>query len=139
MHLSQVLVVGVASFLFASEAIAVAMNSNQAKTLTVERDQRSLRSYSKPVEDDSDDFDDFDDLDSLDDTEERGGNPTVQDLAKKWGQTVNGITTGAIKLTDDQYTAWRAAVNEGIETSKKAKRVAANAAWHAANGIKRRT
>ncbi|OWZ14201.1 Avirulence (Avh) protein [Phytophthora megakarya] len=72
MHLSQVLVVGAASFLFASEAIAVAMDSNHVKTPTVERDdpnQRLLRSYSKPVEDDSDDFDDSDDLDSLDDTE----------------------------------------------------------------------
>ncbi|OWZ03950.1 hypothetical protein PHMEG_00024234 [Phytophthora megakarya] len=98
------------------------MDSNHGKTPTVERDdanQHLLRSYSKPVEDDSDDFEDSDDLDSLDDTEERGGNPTLHDLAKKWDHSVKGITTGAVKRTDDQYAAWQAVLNAGIKQERK--------------------
>ncbi|GMF58911.1 unnamed protein product [Phytophthora fragariaefolia] len=76
MRLSQVLVIAAASILFASEAIAVTMDSNQAKISTVARGgsrQRFLRSYKKTVEDDSDDLD-----------EERVRTTALETLAKSW-------------------------------------------------------
>ncbi|POM57996.1 Avirulence protein (Avh) [Phytophthora palmivora] len=139
MRLSQVLVVAAASFLFASEAIAVTMDSNQAKISTVahgDTSQRLLRRNEKPVDPDSDDSDDLDDLDNLDDTEERG--PTLSQLAAKWGHSVDDISNGVVKLSERRYEKWRTALNEAIEASKKAKREAANAAWRARNGYGRR-
>ncbi|POM66558.1 Avirulence protein (Avh) [Phytophthora palmivora] len=133
MHLSQVLVVAAASFLFASEAIAVTMDSNQAKISTVARgspSQRLLRRYEKPVDPDSDDSDDLDYLNS----EERGIGSKLQALASSWGHSVDDISNGVVRLTEKQHDAWKAVVNKGIEASKKAKREAANAAWRARNG-----
>ncbi|POM64197.1 Avr1b-1 Avirulence-like protein [Phytophthora palmivora] len=120
MRLSQVLVVAAASFLFASETIAVTMDSNQAKISTVEGggpSQRLLRRYEEP---------DSDDLDDLDDTEERGR--TIYDLAAKWGHSVDDIQNGVVKLSESRYEKWRTALNEAIEAKKRAKREAANAA-----------
>ncbi|OWZ14096.1 Avirulence (Avh) protein [Phytophthora megakarya] len=131
MRLSQVLVVAAASFLFATETIAVTMDSNQGKISSVARggqSQRVLRSY-KPVEDDSDD---------LDDSEERGGNSALKDLAKSWGLSFSGIQSGVVKLSEEQHNAWTAIVNAGIATSKKTKRDAYNKAWREAHGIGRR-
>ncbi|OWZ20238.1 Avirulence (Avh) protein [Phytophthora megakarya] len=137
MRLSQVLVVAAASFLFASDAIAVTMDTNQAKISTMARggpSQRLLRSY-KPVEDDSDGLDDLEDLD---DSEERGGNSGLKDLAKSWGLSYSGIKSGAVRLSESQHNAWKAIVNAGIDAGKKAKRDAFNDAWRKANGYGRR-
>ncbi|GMF57752.1 unnamed protein product [Phytophthora fragariaefolia] len=130
MRLSQVLVIAAASFLFASEAIAVTPDSNQAKISTVARGdsrQRFLRSYKKTVEDDSDDLDDLD--------EERAGNSALEALAKSWGHNLDDIFEGVVRLTDDQYKAWHAVLNKGVAASKKVKRDAHNAKWRNENGF----
>ncbi|OWZ09082.1 Avirulence (Avh) protein [Phytophthora megakarya] len=140
MRFSQVVVVAAASFLFASEAIAVTVDTNQGKISTVARggpSQRLLRSY-KAAEDDSDDLDDLDDLEDLDDSEERGGNSALKDLAKSWNLSYSGIKSGAIKLTEEQHNAWKAIINARIDAGTKAKRDAYNAAWRKENGIGRR-
>ncbi|OWZ13275.1 Avirulence (Avh) protein [Phytophthora megakarya] len=138
MRLSQVLVLAAASFLFASETIAVTMGSNQAKISTVARvrpNQRLLRSY-KPVEDDSDDQDDLDDLD---DSEERGGNTEqLKALARGWGLSFSKISNGSIKLTDEQLQAWQAIINSGVQAKRKFARDAHNAAWRAEHNLGRR-
>ncbi|KAG2766060.1 hypothetical protein Pcac1_g22657 [Phytophthora cactorum] len=131
MRLSQVLVVAAASFLFASEAIAVTMDSNQAKISTVARggpSKRLLRSYSKPVEDDSDD---------LDDSEERTGNGLAA-LATRWGYTVDDITAGIVKLNEKQLKKWQAVLNENIKQRKSEKIKEFNDAWRARHNIGRR-
>ncbi|POM80734.1 Avirulence protein (Avh) [Phytophthora palmivora] len=127
MRLSQVLVVAAASFLFASETIAVTMDSNEAKLSTVARggpSQRLLRRYEEP------------DSDDLDDTEERG--PTISELAAKWGHSVDDISNGVVRLSEKQLKKWQDALNDAIAASKKAKRDAANAAWRRENGFERR-
>ncbi|POM70658.1 Avirulence protein (Avh) [Phytophthora palmivora] len=131
MRLTQVLVVATASFLFASEAIAVTMDSNQAKISTVARggpSQRLLRSYKNHVEDDSDNFDD---------SEERGPMTELRTLATKWGYSIDDIVTGSARLSDKQNKKWLNALNTGMETNKRAKLEAASAARRAANGIGR--
>ncbi|POM61477.1 RxLR effector peptide [Phytophthora palmivora] len=134
MRLSQVLVVAAASFLFASEAIAVTADSNQAKLSTVARvgpSQRLLRRYEEP---------DSDDLDDLDDTEERGR--SIYDLATKWGHSVDDIKSGAVRLSESRLKKWQTALNEAIDAKKKAERVAHNAgvsaAYRKAYGLERR-
>ncbi|POM70262.1 Secreted RxLR effector peptide protein [Phytophthora palmivora] len=134
MRLSQVLVIAAASFLFAGEAIAVTMDSNQAKISTVARGSPSQRLLRKYEETDSDDLDDLDYLNS----EERGIESIVQALATQWGHSVDDISNGLVRLTEKQHEAWKAIVNKGIEASKKAKRDAANAAWRRDHGIGRR-
>ncbi|OWY99634.1 Avirulence (Avh) protein [Phytophthora megakarya] len=138
MRLSQVVVVAVASFLFASEGIALSMDTNQAKILTVARggpSQRLLRSY-KPVKDDSDDLDDLEDLD---DSEERGGNTEqLQALARSWGLSFSKISNGTIKLTEEQLQAWQAIINAGVKASEKAQRDAHNAKWRRDHNLGRR-
>ncbi|POM73989.1 Hypothetical protein PHPALM_9109 [Phytophthora palmivora] len=137
MRLSQVLVIGAASFLFAGEAIAVTMDSNQAKISTVARgspSQRLLRKYEEP---DSDDLDDLDDLDYLN-SEERGIESKLQALATQWGHSVDDISNGVVKLTEQQHEAWKAIVNKGIDARKKLKRDTANAAWRRDHGLERR-
>ncbi|POM59937.1 Secreted RxLR effector peptide protein [Phytophthora palmivora] len=134
MRLSQVLVVAAASFLFASEAITVTMDSNQAKISTVVGggpSQRLLRRNEKPVDPDSDDSDDLD--------EERGGNTDqLKALARSWGLSFSGISQGTVRLSEDQLKAWQAIVNAGIKASKREKIAAYNAAWRRENGIGRR-
>ncbi|POM79605.1 Hypothetical protein PHPALM_2678 [Phytophthora palmivora] len=137
MRLSQVLVIAAASFLFAGEAIAVTMDSNQAKISTVARGSPSQRLLRKYEETDSDDLDDLDDLDYLN-SEERGIESKLQALATQWGHSVNDISNGLVRLTGKQHEAWKAIVDKGIEASKKAKRDAANAAWRRDHGIGRR-
>ncbi|POM81405.1 Avirulence protein (Avh) [Phytophthora palmivora] len=132
MRLAQVLLVAAASFLFASEAIAATMDSNQAKISTVvggSPSQRLLRRNEKPVDPDLDDSDDLDDLD-----EERGIKTELKALAKTWGLSFSDIAKGSVRLSDDQLTAWQAVVNKGIEVKKKVNREAYNAAWRARNG-----
>ncbi|OWZ04483.1 Avirulence (Avh) protein [Phytophthora megakarya] len=134
MRLSQVLVIGAASFLFANEAIAVTMDSNQAKVSTMASagpTQRLLRSY-KHVEEDSDDLDDLDNL------EERSGNPALRDLAKSWSLSFDDIISGAIRLTDEQHNAWKAIVNAGITKGQKKSRDAYNEVWRAKHGYGKR-
>ncbi|GMF16556.1 unnamed protein product [Phytophthora fragariaefolia] len=114
------------------EAIAVTMDSNQAKISTVARGgsrQRFLRSYKKTVEDDSDDLDDLD--------EERVRTTALETLAKSWGYTYDDIVKRVVTLTDDQYRAWRHLLNKGVDASKKARRDAFNADWRRAHGIER--
>ncbi|OWZ00552.1 hypothetical protein PHMEG_00028226 [Phytophthora megakarya] len=110
------------SFLFVSEAIALAMDPNQAKISTVaggDQSLRVLRSY-KPVEDDSD---------KRDATEERGGNSALKDLAKTWCHSYSCIKLDVAQLTEKQHNAWKAIVNAGIDAGKKTKRDAYNKAW----------
>ncbi|OWZ06004.1 Avirulence (Avh) protein [Phytophthora megakarya] len=129
MRLSQVLVVATASFFFASEAIAVTEDSNQVKISTLTRggpSQRLLRSYSKPVEEDSDDLDD------PDDSEERSGTTEkLKALAKSWNLSYSGVATGPVKLSDEQYSKWKAIVDEGTKARQRARREVHNMEWRA--------
>ncbi|POM62647.1 Avr1b-1 Avirulence-like protein [Phytophthora palmivora] len=129
MRLSQVLVVAAASFLFASEAIAVTVDSNQAKITVVggSPSQRLLRKYEEP---------DSDVLDDLENTEERGR--SIYDLAAKWGHSVDDIQNRVVKLSEKRQEKWQAALNEAIAAKKKAKIQAHNAAWRREHGIGRR-
>ncbi|POM79052.1 Avr1b-1 Avirulence-like protein [Phytophthora palmivora] len=131
MRLSQILMVAAASFLFASETIAVTMDSNQAKISTVvggTPSQRLLRRYEEP------------DSDDLDDTEERG--PTISELAAKWGKSVDEIQNSVVRLSEKRQKKWQAALNEAYAAKKKAERVAHNAmmsaAYRKARGLERR-
>ncbi|OWZ18733.1 Avirulence (Avh) protein [Phytophthora megakarya] len=137
MRLSQVLVFAGASIIFESGVTAVTIDSNQAKISMVagaSPSQRLLRSY-KPVEDDSVDVDDFFDLD---DSEERGGNSALKDLARSWGFSLSDIQSGVVKLTEEQLKTWIEIVNQSITASKKAKVAAYNDAWRKSNGYGRR-
>ncbi|OWZ12531.1 Avirulence (Avh) protein [Phytophthora megakarya] len=135
MHLSQILVAVAASFLFASEAIAVTMDSNQAMVSTVARgdpDQRLLRRYKEPVEEDSDD------LNNLQDLEERGKTTMLKELANSWGKSYDDIINRVIRLTDDEQKAWIATINKALGAKKKKQIHAYNAAWRAEHGYGRR-
>ncbi|OWY90619.1 Avirulence (Avh) protein [Phytophthora megakarya] len=135
MRLSQVLVVTAASFLFASDAIAVTMDSNQAKISTVAHGgpkQRLLRRYKEPVDEEPDD------LNNLQDLEERGKTTMLKELASGWGKSYDDIINRAIRLTDDEQKAWIATINKAVAAKKKKQRDAHNAAWRAANGVGRR-
>ncbi|OWZ10812.1 Avirulence (Avh) protein [Phytophthora megakarya] len=136
MHLSQVVVVAAASFLFASKAIAVTADTNQAKISMVARggpSQRLLR-Y-KPVKDDSYDIDDLDDLGE---TEERGFTSDLQALARSWSLSYDDIAAGTQRLTHDQQKEWTAIVNKAITKSQRKNREAYNAKWRKENGYERR-
>ncbi|EGZ10416.1 hypothetical protein PHYSODRAFT_287041 [Phytophthora sojae] len=144
MRLSQVLVVAAASFLFASEAIAVTTDSVQAKITTVARggpSQRLLRSYSKPAEEnDSADSEKWgfttEELD--DDSEERGLTSgqieSLTKLANKWGHSYDDLVNGVVRLSEKKQQKWIDRVNAYIKENKKAQREAYNAAWRAEHG-----
>ncbi|OWZ00839.1 Avirulence (Avh) protein [Phytophthora megakarya] len=135
MRLSQVLVVVAASFLFASETIAVTIDSNQAKISTVAHggpNQRLLRRYKEPVDEEPDDFYNLQDL------EERGKTTMLTDLANSWSKSYDDIINGVIRLTDDEQKAWIKTINKAVDAKKKKHRDAHNAAWRAKHGLGRR-
>ncbi|OWY99928.1 Avirulence (Avh) protein [Phytophthora megakarya] len=130
MRLSQVLVVVAASFLFASETIAVTIDSNQAKISTVAHggpNQRLLRRYKEPVDEEP-----FQDL------EERGKTTMLKELAESWGKSYDDIISRVIRLTDKEQKAWTATINKAVDAKRKKHRVAHNAAWRKENGYGRR-
>ncbi|OWZ00614.1 RxLR effector protein [Phytophthora megakarya] len=129
MRLSQVLVVVAASFLFASETIAVTIDSNQAKISTVAHggpNQRLLRRYKEPVDEEPDD------LNNLQDLEERGITTMLQELASTWGKSYDDIINRVITLTGDEKKAWRTTINKAVDAKKKkhrAQRGVAQGKW----------
>ncbi|OWZ09366.1 Avirulence (Avh) protein [Phytophthora megakarya] len=141
MRLSQVLVVVAASFLFASETIAVTIDSNQAKISTVAHggpNQRLLRRYKEPVDEEPEDDEEPDDLNNLQDLEERGKTEMLKDLANSWGKSYDDIINSVIRLTDDEQKAWIKTINNAVAEKKKTSRDAYNANWRRENGYGRR-
>ncbi|OWZ07421.1 Avirulence (Avh) protein [Phytophthora megakarya] len=135
MRLSQFLVVVAASFLFASETIAVTIDSNQAKISTVAHggpNQRLLRRYKEPVDEEPDD------LNNLQDLEERGKTTMLKELAESWGKSYDDIINSVITLTRDEKREWIATINKAVAAKRKKHRDAHNAAWRAENGVGRR-
>ncbi|KAJ8508353.1 hypothetical protein ON010_g18878 [Phytophthora cinnamomi] len=142
MRLPQVLVIAAASFLFASEAIAVTTDSE----ITVARDslsQRRLRSYSKPAkEDDSDDSDasaksGFTAEKDDDADEERGGfdhfsSEQIERLRKKaadLGYNFKHIESGTAKFAAEDLKAWQEHLGQIIREKRSAGTAAYNAEW----------
>ncbi|KAG6594269.1 putative secreted RxLR effector protein [Phytophthora cinnamomi] len=145
MRLSHVLVIAAASFLFASEAIAVTMDSE----ITVARDglsQRRLRSYNKPAKDD--DSDDsakrgFTAEEDDESDEERGFSDRftpeqlerLREKAEKLGYNFKHIESGTAKFAAEDLKAWQTHLNIIIKENKRAETAAHNANWRRKNGI----
>ncbi|KAG1686069.1 hypothetical protein DVH05_007164 [Phytophthora capsici] len=142
MRLSQVLVIAAATFLFASDAVAVA-TSNQAKISKMEQipSHRLLRSnhYVKEEEDESEDSVDFEErgfaTPGEEDLEERGPLSTaaverLESIASRWGTTWESVAMGYSSISKDKIDAllaMRDALLSG--KTKKVNAASANILW----------
>ncbi|KAG1684312.1 hypothetical protein DVH05_018591 [Phytophthora capsici] len=140
MRLSQVLVIAVASFVFASDTVAVA-TSNQAKISKMEQSpsQRLLRSNHYPVKEEEDESEDSVDFEERgfttpdeEDLEERSplSSATVkklENIAKGWGTTYSSVAMGTSSVSQTKakaLLALRDAYISGIKSEKNAAKMA---------------
>ncbi|KAK1930114.1 hypothetical protein P3T76_014348 [Phytophthora citrophthora] len=119
MRLSQILVIAVASFLFASDTVAAA-TSNQAKISKMAQgnpSQRNLRGNKYLVEEEEDQSEDSVDVEERgytthdeEDLEERGPLSSIQvdkldAIARGWGTTYERVAMGLSSISKEKATA----------------------------------
>ncbi|KAG1713384.1 hypothetical protein DVH05_001171 [Phytophthora capsici] len=146
MRLTQVLVIAVASLLFARDTVIA--TSNQAKISKMEQStpsQRLLRSNKYPIEEEEDEFEDTMDFEEGDytttdkeDLEERSPLSSavvakLDDIASGWGTSWARVAMGQSSISEDKIKALLALRDAYISGSKKAKQAARMAVLRANN------
>eukprot|EP00644_Phytophthora_capsici_P019387 jgi/Phyca11/21908/fgenesh1_pg.PHYCAscaffold_211_\ len=136
MRLSQVLVIAVASFVFASDTVATSNQAKISKTVQSSQSQRLLRSNHYPVKEEEDESEDSVDFEERgfttpdeEDLEERSPLSAaivekLDDIASRWGTSWAAVAMGQSSISEDKIKALLALRDAYLSGNKNAKAAA---------------